>query len=689
MKITYVFISALILFSVSCKNENNKSESLNMKNQNKTIITTQVTDTLISSLVKKFGAAHELRIKKRIPQLVALWTEKDGSQDVFSEFCHNNFIASDDILEKTAKRLESNFESLYGYYNRISTDLKVPLHLEIGEVFPIDELFGGYEPFSHMTEDFFNNKIGFVVLLNFPYYSLAEKAEAASSWNRRQWAYARLGDIFASRIPSELLLKEGEAMSNADSYISNYNIYMGNLVDDQNKTLFPEDMKLITHWGLRDELKSNYSNKENGLVKQKMVYQVMKNIIAQTIPESVINSNKYKWNPFSNRLFKDGKEIKFKPEPDTRYEKLLNLFKAGREVDAFCPNFPTMIERKFNRDMELSQEEVEKIFIQLLSSAQVKQVGAFISQRLGRNLEPFDIWYDGFKARGTISGEILDNACLKKYPNKDAYEKDLPEILVRLGFNKEKAKQICSHITVDASRGAGHALGAEMKSDKARLRTRITEKGMNYKGYNIAIHEFGHNVEQTLSLQDVDFYMMRGVPNTAFTEALAFIFQKRDLELLGIKDNDPNKFHMMALDNFWACYEIMGVSLVDMYVWKWLYKNPEATPAQLKEQVILIAKDVWNKYYAEVFGSKDEPILAIYSHMIDYPLYLSAYPLGHLIDFQIEKQIHGKSFAEEVQRIYTKGRLIPQVWMKEAVGKEISCGPILEATFDALKIVKK
>src|SRR3989339_1184959 len=300
MKITYVFISALILFSVSCKNENNKSESLNMKNQNKTIITTQVTDTLISSLVKKFGAAHELRIKKSIPQLVALWTEKDGSQDVFSEFCHNNFIASDDILEKTAKRLESNFESLYGYYNRISTDLKVPLHLEIGEVFPIDELFGGYEPFSHMTEDFFNNKIGFVVLLNFPYYSLAEKAEAASSWNRRQWAYARLGDIFASRIPSELLLKEGEAMSNADSYISNYNIYMGNLVDDQNKTLFPEDMKLITHWGLRDELKSNYSNKENGLVKQKMVYQVMKNIIAQTIPESVINSNKYKWNPFSN-----------------------------------------------------------------------------------------------------------------------------------------------------------------------------------------------------------------------------------------------------------------------------------------------------------------------------------------------------------------------------------------------------
>ena len=42
-----------------------------------------------------------------------------------------------------------------------------------------------------------------------------------------------------------------------------------------------------------------------------------------------------------------------------------------------------------------------------------------------------------------------------------------------------------------------------MKGDKARLRTRITDKGMNYKGYNIAVHEFGHNVEQTIDLYDI------------------------------------------------------------------------------------------------------------------------------------------------------------------------------------------
>ena len=78
-----------------------------------------------------------------------------------------------------------------------------------------------------------------------------------------------------------------------------------------------------------------------------------------------------------------------------------------------------------------------------------------------------------------------------------------------------------------------------MKGQQSRLRTRIPDSGMDYKGYNIAIHEFGHNVEQTLSLYDVDYFMLNGVPNTAFTEALAFVFQKRHLAHFGNPDNYP------------------------------------------------------------------------------------------------------------------------------------------------------
>ena len=109
----------------------------------------------------------------------------------------------------------------------------------------------------------------------------------------------------------------------------------------------------------------------------------------------------------------------------------------------------------------------------------------------------------------------------------------------------------------------------------------------------------------------------------------------------------------------------------------------------MKDQVIIIAKDVWNKYFADVFGAKDQPILAIYSHMIDNPLYLSAYPLGHLIEFQMEQQIKGKNLADEMIRICTQGRLTPQLWMKQAVGSKLSGEPTLKAAEEALKVIVK
>ena len=58
---------------------------------------------------------------------------------------------------------------------------------------------------------------------------------------------------------------------------------------------------------------------------------------------------------------------------------------------------------------------------------------------------------------------------------------------------------------------------------------------------------------------------MKGVPNTAFTEALAFVFQVRDLDFLGYKNDDPTRDAMQTLDIFWGCYEIMGVALVDLW----------------------------------------------------------------------------------------------------------------------------
>ena len=680
-KVTTVLLSTLLLLAVGCGSKNTKTQD-SMSNISKPTI-----DKIVKQLSEQYPEQSS-RIERSVPQAAALWQSTDGTEEEFIQFCMEQFVAHDEDLTNLASTLQRNLEILWGNYNKMSVDMKLPLHVVGPDITPLDEIFGSFDPYAHLTDDLFANKIAFITILNFPFYTLEEKNEMGANWSRYQWAFARLGDVFTSRIPAEYNQNISNALTSADSYISAYNIVMGNLLNDKNETLFPKDMKLISHWGLRDELKSNYANKENGLEKQRMIYNVMKHIVNQTIPECVINNEEYQWNPAQNKVYKDGKETSFTSEPMTRYQYWLNNFKAEQAIDKFTPTYPTCIERSFNESMELSFEEIEAMFTEFISSEQVKDVATLISQRLGRELEPFDIWYDGFKSRGTVSEDELSAKTRALYPNKEAVSKDLPRILVDLGFDKERATKICQYITVDPSRGAGHAWEASMKSDKARLRTRIAENGMDYKGYNIAVHEFGHNVEQTITLHDVDNYIMKGVPSTAFTEALAFVFQKRDLELLGYTNNDPNKEYLKTLDIFWGCYEIMGVSLVDMYVWKWLYENPNATAEQLKDQVVATAKDVWNKYYAPILGETNSPILGIYSHMIDAPLYLPNYPFGHIVEFQLEQLLKGKNLATEVTRIYPAGRLTPQQWMINATGEKVSTKPLLLATQEAVTKIK-
>ncbi len=644
-------------------------------------------DAAKKALLEKYGESQRFRVEKGVDQVASLWKEEDGTLKEFEDFCQQYFIGSPELLDLNFSRLETSFEVLNGNFTKMIIDLKRPLELDWGKILPLDMVFGQFNPSSHLIEDLFANTVAFFVLLNFPHYSLAEKTELSPKWSRKDWAYARMGDAFISRVPAHVFQKISQVMTAADTYISEYNIFMGKLVDAKMKTYFPEHLKLISHWGIRDELKSRYSDPE-GFFKQKMIYEVMMRIIKQEIPEIVINNPDYLWDPFGNKVYQDGKEIEAIREPDTRYKHFIQTFKGMKMIDLYYPSLPTHIKRRFEENREIPEAEVEALFTSFISSPQVRKVGELISRRLGRKLEPFDIWYTGFRSGSSIPEEKLDKIVAERYPTAEALQKDLKNILMKLGFSQDQADFIAPKIVVDSSRGVGHAYGAEMKSDKSRLRTRVPKTGMKYKGFNIAIHEFGHCVEQTLTLQKVDHYMLRGVPNTAFTEAFAFVFQEKDLDILGIKTEDPHRRHLKALDDFWNAYEIMGVSLVDMKAWNWLYDHPEATPAELKEAVISIAKNIWNKYYADVFGVKDQPILAIYSHMIDAALYLPDYPLGHVIAFQIHQYLEGKSLGEEMERMCVAGNIIPQAWMQNAVGSKISSRMLLDAVDEALEHMK-
>ncbi len=83
-------------------------------------------------------------------------------------------------------------------------------------------------------------------------------------------------------------------------------------------------------------------------------------------------------------------------------------------------------------------------------------------------------------------------------------------------------------------------------------------------------------------------------------------------------------------------------------------------------------------------------LLAIYSHMISNGLYLPDYPLGHLIALQIEQQIRrAGNLGAEFERMTTQGRLTPDLWMQRATGAPVGPAALLEATSQALAVVKR
>jgi hypothetical protein len=167
--------------------------------------------------------------------------------------------------------------------------------------------------------------------------------------------------------------------------------------------------------------------------------------------------------------------------------------------------------------------------------------------------------------------------------------------------------------------------------------------------------------------------------------ALAFVFQAKGLELLGLTRPDAMAQALTTLGDFWGTFEIAGVALVDMRVWRWMYANPEATAGQLRVATIGIARDVWNEFYAPVFRTKDVVLLGVYSHMVSSGLYLPDYPIGQLIAHQIEEQMErAGSIGLEFERMAKQGRLTPDLWMTKATGAPVGPKAMLEATEKAL-----
>ncbi len=97
--------------------------------------------------------------------------------------------------------------------------------------------------------------------------TLEERLRDGASWSSQQWAEARLVDRFTRRVPADVNLAVAQAVGEAERYVAGYNIWMHHVLDSDGSRPFPPKMRLLSHWNLRDEIKSQYANGAEGVAR--------------------------------------------------------------------------------------------------------------------------------------------------------------------------------------------------------------------------------------------------------------------------------------------------------------------------------------------------------------------------------------------------------------------------------------
>ncbi|MBO7224608.1 MAG: hypothetical protein J6V35_01700, partial [Bacteroidales bacterium] len=212
MKKTFkaLLLSLLCVF-VGCKSADNETKKF-------------ISDDTIKQTieeVKKIAPKCDIKLLERgVNQAAALWKMEDGTQEDFKTLIVKNYAKTPEEKEYLFSRICYIMERLYGTSNQLTVELQKPLHLAGADPIEVDYLMGSYTPFSHLSDDLFENKFAFITIANFPNYTLEEKNSLGKNWTRLEWGYARLGDIFTNRVPAELTAEKNIASGNGENYIA-------------------------------------------------------------------------------------------------------------------------------------------------------------------------------------------------------------------------------------------------------------------------------------------------------------------------------------------------------------------------------------------------------------------------------------------------------------------------------------
>lgn len=644
-----------------------------------------VSSRVVAVLVAKHGEASRALIQGGVARVAARWSEADGDTAAFAAFCARHLVADPAERTRLLSRIEGALEQINGHLYEMRRTLRRHHDLRGDEFEGVDDILAQFDPSPDLSEQLYRQKLAHLALLNFPRPTLDEMLHAGPSWSSEQWAAARVANQFGPRIPAELSDRARKNAFEAGKFVSDFHVPVGGVVDANGKRCFAPGRRLIAHWLVREEIKAGYGDAD-GVHRQRALSWVMARHIDGTIPTRVMTGEDTRdWNPETNSVAggDPGELLGL-----VRYEHWIRNFQMAREFDPLYPEEPSAIARKFALEREMPETEVERLMVSLLESPVRQDIAAFMTRKLGRKLEPFDIYFDDI-VESKPATEM--NAAVKaRFADLKDFERKLPTVLRELGFSAEDADFLGTHIRVEFSKGAGHAMRPELTGYAAWLRTSSLEKEIGWDGFDTAMHELGHNLEQLCSTYFVSRPALRGVPNTACTEAFAFLYQSLAKRLIGVESaaEADRQFAVDSVATMLSACQIAGPSLLELRAWRWLYANPPATAAELRAEVLRIADDLWKAYFERDFGPDPYRLLAAYQHMIAHPLYLPDYTLGHMMSHQIRSYLRGKELAAETKRITSLGCLTPDLWMRKAVGSPVSPAPLARDAAEGLKVLQ-
>jgi len=637
--------------------------------------------SIIKGLVKRHGAKRRADIQRGVSACAEVWSGQNGAQDAFHDFCLEQYVPPGRGRNALLERLDGFHQAIGGAAAAGYKVARAGQDIADFPVTPAEQILAAYAPDSHLYEDYRRFRVTALIQLNFG------TDERTPPRTRAGWAARRLGDVGREVVPAELLAKFSEAQAATDRFVSSYNLHLDRFDFGDARVKFPKGTRLISHWGLRDTMTSLHGS-PHALLKQKAILGLMRRVVDGEIPSEVVDDPNVRWNIPAGRVTVGGKTRVAKGQGARRWEGFRRVWQIQRKIDRHR-RFGNLIDNKFLLEREIPEDKVVRLLTDIVSSPLAERVAQLLERKLRRPMEPFDIYYRDFSPQPV--GKAAPGVDVRKrYPSSQALGDAIADILVRLGWKRDRARWIQSKIRVDNGRSAGHAWPPCHDDDLQLLRVRVGKGGCDEINFETFMHELGHCVEGVLTSFEVDHKALWGVPNTAVTEGFAFTFQDRTQEILGRRrprrgSGDKTLQDTVTLQRFWEPFEIAGSALTEIRFYHWLYEHPNATAKQMMEAVRRIGDTLWKQYYARIFGAESHGLLSVYSHMLWGDFYLAEYPLGYVMAYQIRKHLVGKPLAAEMERMCGVGRIYPEQWMQAAVGQGISVEPLLVDTEKALR----